>query len=305
MASPISTLSSEATASSSVLTHYTIPLPSGLTIHIWPTPHSQPRGTIILQHGFGEYAERYVTWHHALVPALLDHGFHVEALDLRGHGKSGGERGVVDVEEAVAEAVQLRLQREVAEEAYRGAGVTGGTGKIFLMGHSLGGLVTAGSVVADSAGVTGVVLLSPVIPGPISWFVGMPADIVARVVPGWTVPGLGSGEGGMTRDEGKRKGMEGDGGIVKKGVSFLTATSGGRVAERVRAGMDGWRAPTLVLHGTADKWADVAGSRGLVEGIGSVDKELVEMEGGWHELLNDMDRDEVLTQILKWLDEHV
>ncbi|KFY94158.1 hypothetical protein V498_04025 [Pseudogymnoascus sp. VKM F-4517 (FW-2822)] len=233
MTFPSSTLSSKATPN-----HYTIPLPSGLTLHIWPTPHFQPRGTIILQHGFGEYAERYVTWHHGLVPALLNHGFHVEALDLRGHGKSGGDRGVVDVEEAVAEVVRLRLQREVVEWEYRGTGVSGRTDKIFLMGHSLGGLVTAGSVVADPAGVTGVVLLSPVIPEPISWFVGMPADIVASVAPGWTVPGLGTGEGGMTRDEGKRREMEGDAGIVKKGVSFLTATSGGRVAERVRAGLE-------------------------------------------------------------------
>ncbi|KFZ14794.1 hypothetical protein V502_05904 [Pseudogymnoascus sp. VKM F-4520 (FW-2644)] len=305
MTSPFSTLPSEATPSSSILTHYTIPLPSGLTLHIWPTPHSEPRGTIILQHGFGEYAERYVTWHHALIPALLDHGFHVEALDLRGHGKSAGERGVVDVEEAVSEGVRLRLQREVVEEEYRGAGVAGGTGKIFLIGHSLGGLVTAGSVIADSAGVTGVVLLSPVIPEPIVWLVGMVAGIAARVVPEWTVPGLGGGEGGMTRDEGKRREMEGDGEIVRKGVSFFTAVSAGRVAEQVRAGLEEWRVPTLVLHGTADAWADVAGSRGLVEGIGSVDKVLVEVKGGCHELLNDLDRDEVLVRILRWLDEHV
>lgn len=173
---------------------------------------------------------------------------------------------MVNVEEAVGEGVRLRLQlqREVVKGGYRGAGVGGGTGKIFLIGHSLGGLVTAGSVIADSAGVTGVVLLSPVIPEPVAWVVGILAATAARMVPGWTVPGLGGGEGGMTRDEGKRRGMEGDRGIVRKGVPFLTAASAGRVAERVRARLEGWRVPTLVLHGTADEWADVAGSRGLV-----------------------------------------
>lgn len=211
----------------------------------------------------------------------------------------------MDVEEAVEEAVRLRLNREVAEGAYRGAAVAGRTGKTFLIGHSLGGLVTAGSVISDPAGITGVVLLSPVIPDPIAWSMGLLASMAARVVPGWTVPGLGSGEGGMTRDEEKARDMEGDERIVRKGVSFLTAVSAGKVAERVRAGLEGWRVPTLMLHGTADGWADVEGSRGLLEGIGSVDKSLVEMEGGWHELLNDLDRDEVLTRILRWLDEHV
>ncbi|OBT57953.1 hypothetical protein VE04_03040 [Pseudogymnoascus sp. 24MN13] len=79
--------------------------------------------------------------------------------------------------------------------------------------ESQGGLVTAGSVVADSTGITGVVLLSPVIPEPVAWFMGMLAGVAARFVPGWTMPGLGGGEGGMTKDEGKRRGMEGDGRI--------------------------------------------------------------------------------------------
>jgi acylglycerol lipase len=108
----------------------------------------------------------------------------------------------------------------------------------------------------------------------------------------------------MTRDEENRRGMEGDEGIVRKGVSFLTAASAGRVAERVRAGLEEWRVPTLVLHGTADEWADIAGSRGLVEGMWSVDKALLEVKEGWHELLNDLDRNEVLTQILRWLEDH-
>jgi alpha-beta hydrolase superfamily lysophospholipase len=96
---------------------------------------------------------------------------------------------VVDVEEAVGEAVRLRLQGGV-EGVYGGTGAAGRTGKTFLIGHSLGGLVTVGSVVADSTGITGVVLLSPVIPKPVAWFVDMLAGVAARLVPGWTVPGL-------------------------------------------------------------------------------------------------------------------
>lgn len=239
-----------------------------------------------------------------MIPALLDRGFHVKALDLRGHGESGGERGVVDVEEAVGEAVRLRLQGGV-EGVYGGTGAAERTGKTFLIGHSLGGLVTAGSVVADSTGITGVVLLSPVIPKPVAWLVDLLASAVARLVPEWTVPGLGGGAGEMTRDEENRRGMEGDERIVRKGVSFLTAASVGRVAERVRAGLEEWRVPTLIVHGTADEWADVAGSRGLIKGMGSVDKALVEVKEGWHELLKDLDRDEVLTRILRWLEDHV
>lgn len=88
-------------------------------------------------------------------------------------------------------------------------------------------------------------------------------------------------------------------------MSFLTAASAARVAERARAWLEGWRVPTLALHGTTNVWTYVAGNRGLMEGMGSVDKELVEEKEGWHELLNDLDRDGLLTRIPRWLDDHV
>ena len=52
--------------------HTTQLLDNGAVVHPWRpgagTP--EPRGAVVLQHGFGEYAERYVTFHHGLIGVI-------------------------------------------------------------------------------------------------------------------------------------------------------------------------------------------------------------------------------------------
>lgn len=64
----------------------------------WPAP--QPRAIALLQHGYGEYSERYVRRYNRLIPRLLDAGITVHAFDLRGHGRSPGRRGAADIRTA-------------------------------------------------------------------------------------------------------------------------------------------------------------------------------------------------------------
>ncbi|KAL3482912.1 Alpha/Beta hydrolase protein [Aspergillus germanicus] len=166
--------------------HKTICLPSNTIAHNWtPTHPDPPRAILILQHGFGEYAQRYVDSHARLIPALIERNIDVWALDLEGHGRSPGEngRGVVDVERAVREHVWLcgyvagiysngggggddgdgHGTEGSTEDQTKQAGEDGRSKQpprtqaneqakgiaqrppIFLFGHSLGGLVTAAS----------------------------------------------------------------------------------------------------------------------------------------------------------------
>ncbi|RSM07023.1 hypothetical protein CEP52_005406 [Fusarium oligoseptatum] len=107
-------------------------LTSGASAHKWQC--DSPRAILILQHGFGEYAERYVVSHSQLIPKLNTARFEVWALDLWGHGTSPGDRGIVDVEMAVKDHLEMRRRADA-----RGL-------PVFLFGHSLGGLITAASV---------------------------------------------------------------------------------------------------------------------------------------------------------------
>jgi alpha-beta hydrolase superfamily lysophospholipase len=61
--------------------------------------------------------------------------------------------------------------------------------------------------------------------------------------------------------------------------------------------------PTLVVHGSADAICPIEGSRELLEKLGASDKTLRVFEGGFHELHNDLCKEEYFEFLLKWIQE--
>ena len=58
----------------------------------------------------------------------------------------------------------------------------------------------------------------------------------------------------------------------------------------------------LILHGTADKAAKPTGSQLFFDNVGSTDKTLKFYDGHVHDLLNDIDKQEVMADITTWTD---
>ncbi len=116
-------------------------------------PVARPtRGAVLLLHGFGQ--NRYA-WH---LPArsfsnyLAAEGFDVFNLDLRGHGRSRslGARPPRELGEYVREDVPVAVA-EVKKLS--------GHDRVFLVGHSLGGLIAYAAAPALEGSVAGVVSL--------------------------------------------------------------------------------------------------------------------------------------------------
>lgn len=272
--------------------HRTGNLPSGTVVHIWPT--TSPRAVVILQHGFGEYAERYVNHHNSLILNLTKLRFEVRALDMWGHGRSPGTRGVTDISKAVQDHVLLRHQTTRDNPSL----------PIFLFGHSLGGLVTAGSVVADNSHITGVVLIGPALPAELPKIARCAVGIVAKLLPTASISSKGAPQSGLSRIPEVIANAEADAMLTRRGIPFMLAATALNTMRSVRAGYNRWTVPTLVLHGTADLYTEPMGSDRLVNAIASKDKTLKLFEGGHHELLHDLEGHEALTQVLQWLDSH-
>lgn len=247
-----------------------------------------PRAVLLLQHGFGEYAQRYVERYHRLIPRLLDIGITVYAFDLNGHGHSPGDRGMTDVDEAVSH--HLVARRTLATQPL----------PIFLLGHSLGGIFTAASVVRDAANLRGVVLTSApllVTANPLErFFLRVTAAIVpARIVKRFDINGI-------SRIREEVQAAIDDPMIYKEGMAARLAAS------VLFTGRDNWpryaqwHVPTLALHGTVDSFTEVEGTRRFIPTIGSSDKTLHIVDGGYHELLNDIGAEDTLRLILTWLE---
>ena len=89
------------------------------------------KNVIVYAHGLGDHSGRYVY----PIEYLIDHGIAFYGLDHRGHGKSGGKRGHVDrcsqYVDDLKTFINIVKKREGTEKA------------IFLLGHSMGGLIAA------------------------------------------------------------------------------------------------------------------------------------------------------------------
>ena len=63
--------------------------------------------------------------------------------------------------------------------------------------------------------------------------------------------------------------------------------------------------PVLILHGTADKATKPSGSQRFFDMTGSKDKTLKLYEGYFHDLLNDVGKEQVMADIENWIDTHL
>jgi alpha-beta hydrolase superfamily lysophospholipase len=60
--------------------------------------------------------------------------------------------------------------------------------------------------------------------------------------------------------------------------------------------------PVLILHGTADKATRPSGSQLFFDTAASKDKTLKMYNGMFHDLLNDVDKEVVMSDITRWID---
>lgn len=259
---------------------------TGVRGYAWRAAH--PRATLLLQHGFGEYSERYVERYAALVPRLVELGVSVYAFDLDGHGRSPGRRAMTDVDEAVRH--HLVARRGLAELGL----------PVFLFGHSLGGIVTATSVVREPDGVAGVILSSPALLVSANALLRVIGRVAAVALPGMPVRRVRPRD--ISRLPEQVQAIVDDPVMYHRGMSARLGASVLFTSRRNWAHYPEWTVPTLVLHGTADRITEPEGSRRFVATIASRDRTLHLVEGGYHELLNDVGAEETLRIVLAWLE---
>lgn len=248
----------------------------------------EPKANLLLQHGLGEYTTRYVSQYSGLIPKLNELGFNVFGIDLPGHGYTKGERGLVNMHEAL----NLHLQARAAIPTDL---------PLFLFGHSLGGLVTIGSIMREQSGVKGAVISSSAMQKPSSVFERTLAGLMVKLNPAGPMPLPRPGTEALTRDLDLVKVIDADPLMDKGKARNLVAKTILDVSDQVWDWAPNWRLPCLFIHGDADTSTNPDNSKALFREIKAVDKTLLVYPGGYHELLNDTIKDQVLPVVLGWL----
>lgn len=250
-------------------------------------PAGTPRGHVVLVHGYAEHCRRY-----AHVAAFLNAlGFAVHSYDQRGHGKSPGKRGYI----AQFDTLLDDLDTYFAHIQSRFAGQP-----VFLMGHSMGGLVVTRYVQTRTLPLCGLVLSSSLLAiGDVSPFLIALAGVLGKLTP--TLPVLALDAKAISRDPREVAAYESDPLVYHGKILARTGAELNAAIKAAQARFGSITLPVYAIHGTEDALAPVAGSRLLVAGLGSTDKTLREYEGGYHELFNEPERELVLTGVGDWL----
>jgi alpha-beta hydrolase superfamily lysophospholipase len=264
----------------------------GLRLHAqWWLPEGEPVAVVAIVHGIMEHGGRYAR----LAEDLNRRGYAVCALDLRGHGRSEGDRGMVrkfddyfgDVE-AFLDQVEARLPDK----------------PVFLLGHSMGGAVVALLGIVRPPKVQGLILSAPavLVGGGVFPVLRHLAALASMIWPTLRVMRMGCRF--ISRDPAVVEAFRNDPLVYHGRFPVRTGAEILQAAKRIQAGAHRIDLPLLVLHGTGDIVTDHRGSRLLVARAGSADKTLHLYTGLYHEIFSEPERAQVVADLLAWLDGH-
>ena len=258
----------------------------------WWKPSGPPKAVVCLVHGGSEHSGRYAH----VANALTRSGYLVGAIDLRGHGRSPGGRVFVQVFGEYLTDVRSLLSQAAKEAPGR---------PVFLLAHSLGGLIATLFVISELPSVAGLVLSGPLLE--LGSGISRTGRTLALIV-GWLFPCFPIGNAldttAISRDPHVVSAYATDP-LVHHGA--IPARTGAEVIKAVAemdTRMEEVRAPLLIFHGTHDRLARVEGSNRLYERASSTDKTLRLCQGLFHEVFNEPERETLLGELVKWLDEH-
>ena len=246
----------------------------------------EPRGAVTIVHDAGEHGGRHV----ALARALAARGWAVALPDLRGHGRSEGERGHSNGIKEV-----LRDLGDVQDHlAYRQPDAP----KV-LVGHGLGALWCLAYACERPDGVAALVLSAPLfeprfeLPARAGGLKGLFKKV------GPTTPGrIGWGPEQLGADAGSRAERAGDG-LVHDVITLRAGEQAAEAAARYAPRLASLSMPALVLVGEADRIAPPGRARSLA--ASGVD--VVGFEGLGHDLWHGPRAAEVEGVLAGWLEE--
>jgi alpha-beta hydrolase superfamily lysophospholipase len=251
-------------------------------------PEGKTRGILMLIHGLHDHSGRY----QHVASYFSKQGFATYGIDLPGHGKSEGTRSYVksfdEYNQSLLEYLQIIKEQQ--------AGIP-----VFIIGHSLGGLIGATFLIDHQDKFQGAVLSGSLalVPDYVSDLTIRIGKLIGRILPKFRILPLDIAN--ISQDPEVVEAYRHDPLVYQgKVTARLSAEINNAISRLAR---EGYRIeiPLLLLHGTEDRLCDPACSQFLHDLSSSVDKELIFYPGFYHEVYNEPETDRVFQDVSKWL----
>lgn len=238
-----------------------------------------PRFIALLAHGYGEHAGRY----EHVAAMLVGLGATVYAPDHLGHGRSSGERALVDDIETLVTDLHAVADRARADHP----GIP-----VVLVGHSMGGLIAARFAQRYLDELTALVLSGPVVGGNPAFAMLLEMDPIPEIP---IDPAI------LSRDPAVGAAYAADPLVYHGPFHRATLQALADSADVVAAGGTFGDVPTLWIHGSADQLVPYDVTAATMEQIKGSSMQHTVYDGAAHEVFNETNNDEVLGEVADFL----
>lgn len=263
----------------------------GLTLYYqsWH-PLESPKAALAIVHGLGSHSG----WFSNVVNVLVPQGYAVYSVDLRGHGRSLGQRAYInrwtDFREDFDRFRQLIATQQPSLPC-------------FALGHSLGAIIILEYALQYPNRLSGIAMMSPTLKP-----VGVPplrlaiGQMLSWIYPRFTL------NTGIPQDAGSRNAeivaaYANDPLRHTRGTARLV-TEYLKTIQWIQGNFHNLQTPILMLHGSNDTVALPESSSLLFEQLQLMDKEYRAYPGAFHDLHNDINHQQVVMDLTNWLNRH-
>ncbi|MCD7032660.1 alpha/beta hydrolase [Metabacillus sp. GX 13764] len=258
---------------------------------MWKWKAENPKGVVVAVHGAAEHHRRY-RW---LIEMWRCSGYHIIMGDLPGQGTTTRQRGHIDSFDEYIKEVNGWIEEAGRYEL-----------PVFLLGHSMGGLIVIRSLQEKHHNLSGVILSSPCLgivhkPNPALDILSRGLNVLApslRLDSGLSIDIA-------TRNKAIRDEDENDSLYVRK-VSVRWYRELIKAMEEAHAKINDFPdLPVLLMQGGDDKIVDKSAVRTWFNKLGVLEKSYKEWKGFYHEIFNEPDREQVFKMAKHFADGHL
>jgi alpha-beta hydrolase superfamily lysophospholipase len=252
-----------------------------LAYRVWAA--EDPHAIVVIAHGYAEHSGRY----DHVGTALAQAGLAAWALDHAGHGLSKGDRrgDVGSVEHAVSDLDEFVLMASASAPSL----------PVFLVGHSMGGMLAVAYAEEHQDRLAGVAVTGPAI---------VLGEMITGLLELDEIPEVPLGEF-VSRDPSVAAAYDEDplnyhGAMPREVLQEAPAR-----INAVRSRFAAITVPILAMHGEQDVLAPMQGSIDVIAGVSSGDRMLRIWPGLYHEIFNEPERDRVIAEVIRWITERL
>lgn len=255
-------------------------------------PGAPPKAVLILAHGLAEHSNRYVD----IAKFFTEQGFAVYALDHEGHGHSQGLRGYINRFDDFLNTLDQYCDDVAALHP---------NSKLFLIGHSMGGVISTAYLLEHQQKLSGCILSGPALAtgdviSPIQKAV---VNVLSVILP--KLPLLQLEANDVCHDPAVVEAYKNDPYVFTGKIRVRLISEILRTADRVLSNAANITIPMLMLHGGDDKMASPAGSEKLYAAVSSPDKTIKIYPGLYHEIFLEPEKLSIYAEIQAWIEARI